>query len=356
MLEGDRPENKSANNPEHEAAIECDNASDKLPPIPALSEPPEVPSSTAAPEYEPSKWRENTKLGLEIAGVLILIVYTVFTAMQWHQIRRTNDLTAQALKDSGDSLGKTLDKMQLQVNATNSLYGEAQKQTAQAAVLAHNSSIQAAQAKVSADAAKSAADTAIAGTRPWIKIDSVELRPSVMDIKTLMFHWPSSGLEVFPQYAGKELPPTLQVKVNMTNIGHSPAKDIEVKAELFFHKFDSIKWHDAVVSEEQRFCASAANQKPSSAAQIGYPSESLENAIGLSAIVKEADITVDNGVRYASAALVFCVNYKGVGDTPHQTQAWFGLYEDRNIGIAIGQDVDADHLRLIRDRNGDHAH
>lgn len=161
-MSGESDENKEApgNHAESETANQGGGSGPQLPPaiIPHDSPPP--PASTEAPDKEPSKWRENTKLGLEIAGVVILICYTVFTYLQWHQIRRTNDLTQTALDGSKDSLGQTLLKMQGQTDATNRLYGEAQKQTAQATTLATNSGIQAGEAKVAAGAATSAAQTA----------------------------------------------------------------------------------------------------------------------------------------------------------------------------------------------------
>jgi hypothetical protein len=212
------------------------------------------------------------------------------------------------------------------------------------------------QATVAADAAKSAAVTASAGLRPWIKITGVDLRPGIEDMKTLMFHWPPSGIKHFPQLAGKELPPMLQLKVSMLNIGHSPATDVEVVPEFFFHKFSTGKWHDEVVSEENRFCKSVAKQPPSGGARISFPSDPLEDNMGLSGVIKDSDITVDNGTRNISAAVLFCVNYKGLGDASYQTQAWFGLYEDNQISIPIGVDTNSEHLRLIREENGDHAY
>lgn len=245
--------------------------------------------------------------------------------------------------------------MKDQAGRTKDLADRMKDQADRTKTMADQAIIQAKEAKVSAEAAESAAQTAVASIRPWIKITSVDLRPGILDTKTLMFHWPASGLAEFPQFAGKQLPPMLQIKVSMTNLGHSPAKDVEVQAELFFHRFDSGEWHKDVTNEQSRFCASVSKRVPSSAAKIGFPLDPLETSMGLSGIVKDADITNENGVRYSSAALLFCVNYRGSEDIPYQTQAWFGLYENNQIAIPIGVDVDSDRLRLIREENGDKA-
>jgi hypothetical protein len=118
-MSGESDENKEApdNHAESETANQSGGSDPQLPPAITPPEPPQAPASSEAPDKEPSKWREKTKLGLEIAGVVILICYTVFTYLQWRQIRRTNDLTQTALKDNGTALDKTLLKMQGQVDA-----------------------------------------------------------------------------------------------------------------------------------------------------------------------------------------------------------------------------------------------
>lgn len=203
-------------------------------------------------------------------------------------------------------------------------------------------------AQESADAAKSAADIASAGLRPWIKIKSVELRKGIGPIKTLAFHW-------FP--TGAAMPPVIQVRASVVNVGHSVAQDVEIIPELFFGRFVSDKWHDVVSREEERFCRSAANQVSSSAASIIFPSESSESNMGVGGIVHDTDTmrTPGSPLTHSAASLILCVNYRGAPTTQYQTEAWFGLYEDNLVLIAIGVDGDASHLRLIRDENGDHA-
>ena len=199
-----------------------------------------------------------------------------------------------------------------------------------------------------AKAAKESADAAIAGIRPWIKITAVELRDGIGPIKTLGFHFPPTGAA---------MPPMLQVKVSMLNMGHSVAQDVEVNAELFFGKFQSDKWYDVVTTEQQRFCESVSKRAPTGAAKIIFPSESTEFFMGVGGIVQDADMThlSGNPNPYAAASLILCVNYSGDGSLVHQSQARSSLYEDKQAMIAIGLDVDADRLTLIREPNGDHA-
>lgn len=111
--------------------------------------------------------RKHVSLAIEVAGLLALIIYTIFSILQWQQIRWTNRLTRQALDSSNATLQQTLKKMQEQTDATNRLYSEAQKQTMEAqkqtgsaATIAVNSGIQASASQQSSEAAKSAADTA----------------------------------------------------------------------------------------------------------------------------------------------------------------------------------------------------
>lgn len=78
---------------------------------------PKLDASKTAPR-EASKWREDITLGLEILGLAVLIIYTVFSCLQWLQIRWTNRLTREALDGNNTSLAKTLEKMQGQIDAT----------------------------------------------------------------------------------------------------------------------------------------------------------------------------------------------------------------------------------------------
>jgi hypothetical protein len=159
-LEGDQHSDDTGNTGEYKPSTESSKPSEKLPSGGAPSEPPQTPCRYDPREKTARKWKENTKLGLEIGGLAILLVYTIFSALQWAQLRWTNRLTRDALKDNGTSLQATLNKMQGQTDATNRLYAEAQKQTSSAGTMATNSGRQAAATERAATAAKSAADTA----------------------------------------------------------------------------------------------------------------------------------------------------------------------------------------------------
>jgi hypothetical protein len=192
--------------------------------------------------------------------------------------------------------------------------------------------------KEAADAAKSAADTAAASIRPWLKIKSIDLRPGIGPIKTLMFHWPLTGAQA---------PPGLQLKVSLENLGHSVAQDIVVDEKLFFGKFTNTGWHDLVTQEEEQACRASKIQPPSSAINaVVFPSETLDSYGVPGALYPEEG---------SAAAVIVCVNYRGAPGTRYQTQAWSGLYENQYIIIPIGVDADVSVLRLIREQSGDHA-
>ncbi len=172
--EGDPPDTSG-----QESAYEGSKAPPSLPPRNSPPQPPPPPEAGNNPAAKGSDWRNNIKLGVECIGLVALIVYTVFSVLQWAQIRWTNRLTREALDGSNSTLSQTLTKMQAQTDATNRLYQEAQKQTASAATMAKNSGIQAKANGRSADAAKSAADTAketlLVSERAYIRLEGPTL-------------------------------------------------------------------------------------------------------------------------------------------------------------------------------------
>lgn len=178
-----------------------------------------------------------------------------------------------------------------------------------------------------------------ATTRPWVKINTIELRKGAGPIKTLMFHFPPTGTETGPM---------LQTHVTFANVGHSVAQGVEAEAELFSGEFMSDKWHDVVTKEQGRFCDSVIDRTPSSAATIVFPSDPSEVFMGVGGLPLKKD-------SRNATALIICINYQGGLKMHYQTQAWAGLYEDNSIFIAPGVDVDLNRLRLIREANGDHA-
>lgn len=145
---------------QHEASEDVNSSTSNLPPVFTPLQPPQPP---ATPPHSPAKKYDRHKVitsAVEIVDLSVLIVYTVFSCLQWLQIRWTNRLTREALNDSNTTLQQTLAKMQGQIDATNRLYGETQKQTTQVTHMATNSGIQAGASQRGANSAQSAADTA----------------------------------------------------------------------------------------------------------------------------------------------------------------------------------------------------
>jgi hypothetical protein len=252
----------------------------------------------------------------------------------------THDLAAAA--------GKQADAAKVQSEQAKAQTKKMAESLTKTDALIKNATEQARAMKKLAEAAKRQAEIASVGLRPWIKITAIELRPGMGSIKTLGFHWPLTGAAI---------PPMLQVKVSMLNVGHSPAQDVEVIPELFFGKFTSDKRHNIVSNEEQRFCKSVIDRLPTAAASVVFPSDPSEIYLGAGGTVQDSDITrvLGSPTPSSAASLILCINYKGAGSVSYQTQALSGLYEDNQILIPIGLDVDADRLRLIREPNGDHA-
>lgn len=78
-------------------------------------------------------WGVITGTALVMLGIVGAYIYYG----QLAEMRHTNDLTQQALNQSGNTLNQTLAKMQGQIDATTKLYGEARKQTRQTTRLAN---------------------------------------------------------------------------------------------------------------------------------------------------------------------------------------------------------------------------
>jgi hypothetical protein len=145
-------------------------------PHPAAPQPPKNPASGV----------KNTKLGLEIAGLLVLIVYTVFSALQWLQIRYTNNLTARALDGNDKTLSQTLNKLQGQTDATNRLGDYAQQQVGKL-----DASIQ--QASRLATDTETANANVLSADRPWMGAAVVINKFAVNEKVSITFEFTNSG-------------------------------------------------------------------------------------------------------------------------------------------------------------------
>jgi hypothetical protein len=184
-----------------------------------------------------------------------------------------------------------------------------------------------------AKAAKSAADTAVTSLRPWIKIDSIELRSAIGPMKALMFHWPITG---------ELTPPTLQVKISLENVGHSVAEGIKVNPTLFFARFND-HWRSATIEQQKKFCSLEYRTDEEG---MLFPSDSSDWYGGLGA---------PTPAESSAAVVIVCVNYSGAPGTNYHTEARATLRENDSVVIPIGVDAGAPSLRLEREMSGDHA-
>lgn len=82
-------------------------------------------------KFRDARFAEILGLGLTVALIVLGVIGACIYYGQLEEMRHTNNLTQQALDANGETLRQTLAKMQLQVDATNGLKIEAQKQTPQ---------------------------------------------------------------------------------------------------------------------------------------------------------------------------------------------------------------------------------
>lgn len=158
-----------------------------------------------------------------IAVAITTVFYTVYAHRQWvamsgqiEVMREANDLTHQALVGSDNTLQQTLTKMQGQIDATDRLYGEAQKQTQQIKTFADNSGRQAAAAQKSADTAfdamKAAAEQSHSDQRAFVGISEAKPLSYSVDSATRSAN--------------------LTVAFTLRNYGRSTAEHVRFFAEL----------------------------------------------------------------------------------------------------------------------------
>lgn len=159
------------------------------------------------------------QMGLVIVGIVAASIY----GCQLHEMKRTNDLTQEALNGSNESLAKTLSKMQGQVDATNTLAGHAKDQADNAAVLATNSGIQAKASQEFADASQRNANIAKDAMQATIDSFHNEDRAwvGISESKPLSFTPNASA-----RSAG------MLVAFTLRNYGHSTGENIRFLAVL----------------------------------------------------------------------------------------------------------------------------
>jgi hypothetical protein len=135
------------------------------------------------------------QMGLVIVGIVAASIY----GCQLSEMKRTNELTQQALKGNNDALQSTLVKMQGQVDATNVLAGHAKDQ--------------ASSAKQNADTAKATLQATIDNfhieQRPWVAFDA---KPSGA------YKWKDARTWGF----------RFKIILRVHNFGRTPARDVQV--------------------------------------------------------------------------------------------------------------------------------
>jgi Ca2+/Na+ antiporter len=125
MDTADPPHDENAqHNTEGEAQIKSNDSAAELPPILAKSEP-QPPEARYAITRKPEKdWWDKAKPFAEILGILILLVYTIYTIRMYYANKEAADAARSAsetairtLSSSDDSFKKTLSQMEAQTTA-----------------------------------------------------------------------------------------------------------------------------------------------------------------------------------------------------------------------------------------------
>ena len=162
------------------------------------------------------------RLEILIAGLgcLALIVYTVFSILQWAQIRWTNRLTREALDGNNSSLQQTLGRMSWQIQETHEIAKQTLTQAQQTKRLANNTHDLAGQATIQSSATKRIAGTSQqqldSSERPWMKVDA--LLASINNVPPVAIDG-SGNLKV-------------SIIFHSQNVGHSPATKVQLSAEM----------------------------------------------------------------------------------------------------------------------------
>jgi hypothetical protein len=302
----------------------------------SLNSPPAPPSNPPSNE-EPSQWRENTKLGLEIFGLLVLICYTVFSCLQWLQIRWTNRLTREALDGSSYSLQQTLTKMQGQINEMHELATQAGKQADRTKDVADRALLQANATNRLANAAQTQAsgtnesvavarDTLIANARPWMNAEIHISGPLTFDKTGAMY---------------------LPVVYALENTGHSPAINVWSQVELYLPHNPQVDTQ----KERERVCGQAAEGSKMNGQTVfpggAHPVGEVDTALNNEAVQK-GQIFKD----FINPAIIVCIAYQTTLEKNiwHYTGLTFDIHEMSPTGgmvaIQIGKDVPLDRLKF----------
>lgn len=328
---------------------------------------PDIPPTTSVPQLPPSEghrqitnkpeknWWDKIKPFIEIAGITLLAVYTIYTIKMYH----ANKEAADAAKNAAATADATLREIQKGGTDTHDLAVAAGKQASQAVNQANA-------ARVSADAAKSAADTAARSLelsdRPWVKVTDLKPR-GAHTILSLSFQDLTLGhLKGIP--AGLKYQVTFNYEVHLKIIGRSPALNITVWPELYLAPWGNSPYSSLVTAEENRVCDEFSKSKKeiNNAGTVAFPDETPVIYQGAASMVYEGSKNrfSDAPGDYILPVLIGCVDYQfQSSDRHHQTRfvyETFHAQEPRTRFFLVGKDVSADDLMVIRNESDDYAY
>jgi hypothetical protein len=216
-----------------------------------------------------------------------------------------------------------------------------------------------------ANAAKSAADTAQKSLelvdRAWIKITDVTPLEGHPNLPTLLFmpfagtgkNWPGGTPPKQQAYLG--------YRVIGQNVGHSPALNIELFAELYLPQ-----WGDSYSPqlEEKRFCELVTKDKKnmSDGGRAIFPEDPYRDGGGISNVITQDSINFSTdlpGGPYVLPVLIGCVDYQFQSSIRHHQTRFvcevFHAAAPKTRFFLVGQEVKPADLLFIRNTEDDYA-
>jgi hypothetical protein len=326
--------------------------------LPAAQTKPATEADLAKVEKQMSGF-ERATLRWARASFFIVFATAVFIGLQWREMyiggQDTHNL-AVAAANQASWTQRLAGNAQTQADRIKDLADRMKDQADRTKELAEQATIQAKAAQSAARAAKSSADTAIASLRPWIKITDVQTRGEGPEIPALSF-------QRGPTWPIGEYQATLQLKISVKNIGHSPAR-LTVDFKLFFPLWEN-GYSDVIYREKKGFCGEVAKKelKVDPTLQIIlFPEETHDWYGGGAALVdsKVVNHFSDRGmVPYILPVVAVCTNYQ-FGDSPaiYQTSALYEIFrkDDRTRFFEVSKEVPGSQIFLIRNEASDSAY
>lgn len=260
-INGNEDESSPAEVSEHKPA----NNGDGMPSVVASPKPPQLPALNNSAIENPQKWYKGRKPALELLTFIVLITYTAFSGLQWSQIKKTNQLTREALNNS---------ETQLEL-----------------------------------------------ADRAWVKIADITVTHG--NVFTVLDFEPS---KVFPDAKPQA---KLRFTVDYKNVGHSTAVNIKIIPELYLMGLAHYSDNEAAEAEENRFCnlpikydQAHMNGKPAL-----FPDESSSSIQWIAADITEDKSYNDKDMgRVIMPILIVCMDYQYQSSPKHhQTRAVYDL-------------------------------